>query len=70
MLDNTHLRGIGIDHPGRQKGQRPIPLRDDIRTLLPKAVCTPNAQSFAVSRMEAVMNSHLKEMRMGSMSLA
>jgi len=70
MFNHVHLRGIGFRHPDRQMCQRSIRLRNDIRALLPKAVRTPDAELLTVSRMEAIMDSDLKKVRMGSMSPA
>lgn len=50
--------------------QGSIPLCNDIRSLLPEAVRTPDAQLLAVSRMEAIVDRNLEKMRMSSMSLA
>jgi len=70
LLQYAHLRGIGLRHPDRQVRQRSVSLRNNIRAFLSEAVRTPDAELLTVSRMEAIVDGDLKELRMGSMSLA
>lgn len=67
MRDNGHPGGARFRHPCGQMSQRSVALRNNVRTLLPEAVCTPDTQPFTVPRMEAVVNRDLEEMSMGSM---
>jgi hypothetical protein len=63
-------RAFRLCHPNRQVRERPILLLHDVGSFPAIAVLTNDQQPLAMTRVEPVVNRHLRMLCTGSMSLA
>jgi hypothetical protein len=67
---NAKLRAFRLCHPNRQVRERPILLLHDVGSFPAIAVLTDDQQLLAMTRVEPVVNRHLRTLCAGSMLLA
>ena len=67
---DAELHTLRLGHPNRQVRERPILLLHNVGSFPAIAVLTNDQQLLAMTRVEPIVNRHLRTLCTGSMSLA